>query len=247
MKTLSIACLAAAAAACASAPVKSELDRIVEQHVAARGGRAAIAAVQAVRISLTIREAGSTVDAEYLASREGRMRIDIVQKGTRVYSEGIDAQGAWQWVENYAQSAPSSAGGAAALQRGLEAPLILRGLHELAARGHVLTLLPRERFGGTDYHVINVRFADGFVTRYYVNPATWLIDRRRDSRPLHPDADAKPAQIEERYFDWREFAGVRYPMRSTQIDLATGKTLQATLTRALVVNPPLAPDAFDRP
>jgi hypothetical protein len=187
------------------------------------------------------------VDAEYLASREGRMRIDILQNGTRVYSEGIDAQGAWQWVENNVQSGPSSAAGATALQRGLEAPLILRGLHELPARKHVLNLLPRERVDGTDYHVIHVRFVDGYVTRYYIHPRTWLIDRRRDTRPLHPDADPKPTQIEERYFDWREFAGVRYPTRSTQVDVASNRTLQTTVTRALVVNPSLAPNAFDRP
>jgi hypothetical protein len=247
MKAITIACLALAAAACASAPSKPELDQIVEQHVAARGGRAAIEAVKAVRIALTIVEADSRVEADYLASRDGRMRIDILQNGTRVFSEGIDAQGAWQWVENNVQSGPSSPAGAATLQRGLETPMILRGLHELPARKHVLNLLQRERIDGTDYHVIHVRFVDGYVTRYYINPKTWLIDRRRDSRPLHPDADPKPAEIEERYFDWREFAGVRYPMRTTQADLATGKQLQATVTRELVVNPALAPTAFDRP
>jgi len=247
MKAFAIACLAMLAAGCASAPAKPELDRIVDQHVAARGGRAAIEAVKAVRIALTIQEADSRVDADYLASRDGRMRIDIVQNGGTVYSEGIDAQGAWQWVENNAVSGPSSASGAAALQRGLDAPMILRGLHELPARGHVLTLLPSERIDRIDYHVIRVRFVDGYVTRYYVNPQTWLIDRRRDTRPLHPAVDATPTQIEERYFDWREFGGVRYPVRTTQVDLASGKQLQLTLTRSLTVNPPLAPNAFDRP
>jgi hypothetical protein len=247
MKTVTIACLATLAAACASTPPGSELDRLVEQHVAARGGRAAIEAVKAVRIGLTIQEDGSRVEADYLASRDGRMRIDILQKGTRVYSEGIDAQGAWQWVENNVQTSASSPEGAAALQRGLESPMIVRGLHELPARGHALTLLPGERIGGTDYHVVQVRFADGYVTRYYVNPQTGLIDRRRDTRPLHPDVDATPTQIEERYFDWREFGGVRYPVRTTQTDLSSGKQLQATLARSLTVNPPLAPDAFDRP
>lgn len=247
MKAFTIACLATAATACASAPVKSELDRIVEQHVAARGGRAAIEAVQAVRIALTIQEDDSRVDADYLASRDGRMRIDILQNGTRVYSEGIDAQGSWQWAENNAQSGASSPAGAAALRRGLEAPMIVRGLHELRARGHVLTLLPSERIDGIDYHVIRVRFADGYVTRYYIHPKTWLIDRRRDTRPLQPDVDARPAQIEERYFNWREFGGVRYPVRTTQFDLSSRKQLQATLARSLTVNPQLAPNAFDRP
>jgi hypothetical protein len=247
MKAFTLACLATAATACATAPARSELDRIIEQHVAARGGRAAIEAVKAVRIGLTIQEADSRVDADYLASRDGRMRIDILQSGTRVYSEGIDAQGAWQWVENNAQSGPSSPGGAAALKRGLEAPMIVRGLHELPARGHVLTLLPGERIDGIDYHVIRVRFADGYVTRYYINPKTGLIDRRRDTRPLHPDVDATATQIEERYFDWQAFGGVRYPVRTTQADLPSGKQLQATVARSLVVNPQLAADAFDRP
>jgi hypothetical protein len=247
MRAFTFACLAGLATACASAPPKPELDRIVEQHVAARGGRAAIEAVNAVRIGLSIHEAGSTVDADYLASRDGRMRIDILQNGKRVYSEGIDAQGAWQWVENNAQSGASSTQGAAALQRGLESPMIVRGLHELPGRGHVLTLLPGERVDGIDYHVIQVRFADGYVTRYYVNPGTGLIDRRRDTRPLHPDVDATPTQIEERYFDWREFAGVRYPVRTTQTDLSSGRELQSTLARSITVNPPVPANAFDRP
>jgi hypothetical protein len=247
MKSFTLATLALLAAGCASTPPESELDRVVEQHVAARGGRAAIEAVETVRIALTIEETGSSVEADYLANRDGRMRIDILQNATRVYSEGIDAQGAWQWVENSAQSGPSSPAGAEALKRGLESPMIVRGLHELPARGHALTLLPRERLGGVDYHVVEVRFADGYVTRYYVNPDTGLIDRRRDTRPLHPDADATPVQIEERYFDWREFGGVRYPVRTTQSDLSSGKQLQATVARSLTVNPGLPPNAFDRP
>jgi len=37
---------------------------------------------------------------------------------------------------------------------------------------------------------------DGFTTRYYVDPASFLITRSRVRKALYPDADPTPTTIE---------------------------------------------------
>jgi len=42
---------------------------------------------------------------------------------------------------------------------------------------------------GTSYYVLELKLDDGFVTYLYLNPTTYLIDRQRDIRAMHPAID----------------------------------------------------------
>src|SRR5262249_3513083 len=178
-------------------------------------------------------------DGLYQASRDGRMRIDVFANGKRVYSEGYDGQRPWQLPQDAEHAIGSSPSGAAALRHGLELPINLRGLHEMGARGHQLTLRGREVVDGTNYHVVELRLDDGFTTHPYVNPSTYLIDRMRDVRALHPDADARTRRLEQRYEDFRKVDGRMLPFKSSQVDLRTGQVMQTTTVLEVITNPTL--------
>lgn len=222
----------------AGTPVGGTLDELVAAHAAARGGPAAIEAVRSLLIEVRIEEPGFAVDADYRASRSGSMRIDVYDDGERVYTEALEGGRAWaRSAGDGAAVTVVGAEGTAALRRGVESPLKLYGLHEMARRGHSLELRGREVVDGIDYHVLRAVLDDGHETFYYLHPVTALIERERQHRALHVDADPQPHWIETRYEDYRPVAGVLFPFRQVETRLDTGEVLATNTVRRIVVNP----------
>jgi hypothetical protein len=221
---------------------------VVDLHTRARGGAAAIEAVKAIQIDVTIEEPEFTVDGRYFATREGDMRVDVFADGERVFTEALDQGKSWSREGgDEAVAEPGSEQGAAALRHGVEAPFKLFGLHEMQARGHQLTLGDRERVDDVDYYVIHATLADGFETCYYLNPSTWVIERERQHRALHVDEDPQPEWIETEYLDYAAVAGVLFPFGQVERQLATGVVLAKNTTRRIIVNPSLDPEIFRAP
>lgn len=218
------------------------LDDIVQRHVKARGGAAALDAVTSMDTTIDIEEGGNSLNARYRATTGNRMRIDVHVKGARVWSEGIDADGAWEGPPGKPE--PSPPAGAAALQHGVIFNLI--GLHRLPALGHSLSPDGEETVAGTRYHVIKVTLKDGFETFLYIDPATWMIARRRDVRALHPAADPTTKLLENFFEDFRPVSGVMTSFRSSQIDVKAGTVLQTTTVKSLTYNPALDEAVFAR-
>lgn len=221
---------ALAAEACAT---QLPLDDVISRNAAARGGAPAIEAIENVRTKVEIVEPSFTVVGDYRA-RDGAMRIDIYAGGARVFSEGIDELGSWQQKGAGEPILETTKEGRAALLHGIEFNLF--GLHQLEERGHTLAQLGSEQIDGTDYRVIRVTMSDGFETYLYLHSESALVERRRDVRALHPDADATTRLIENRYFDFRTSCGVLSPASSQQIDVETGEELQRTRVLSQVCN-----------
>lgn len=211
------------------------VDDVINRNTQAGGGQAAIEAVRSIEVDLHIVDPGFEVDGKYRAARPGRMRIDILADGKHVYTEAFDGTQGWQSKGTTIEGASSK--GTATLRHGVELPGKLFGLHELRQRGHQVDLGKRELIDGTNYYALHVTLADGYTTTLYVDPASWLITRRRDFRPLHVDVDPTPTTIESRYSDFRKIDGVLFAFVSTDTDLATGKTLETARLRSVVVNP----------
>jgi hypothetical protein len=223
-----------------------DLESMVAQHVAARGGAAAIESVGTFECDLHIVEPTFEVDGNYVATRDGRMRVDISLDGKRVFTEALDRRGAWSWSPDEGVK-EGSAAAAAALRHGIEFPLKLFGLHEMKSRGHRLEPEGRETVEGTDYHVMRLTLDDGFEVRYYLNPDTWLIERERTRKAMHVDVDPTPQWIETTYSDFRPVGGVLFPHRQVERELATGKLLSTGTIREIRINAPLAAARFSPP
>ena len=222
------------------------VDEVIARNTEATGGRAAIEAVKAIAVELHIVDPGFEVDGTYQAARPGRMRIDVMAKGKRVFVEAFDGKRGWQWNGKGDTPVDASAKAAAALQRGVEMPGKLYGLHELAGRGHKVELAGREKIEGVDYYALKVTFSDGYLITFYVDPATWLITRRRDVRALHVDVDPTPTTIEQRSSDFRKVNGVMFAFHGEEVDLQNGKVLETTTVKEIRVNPPVDEAIFEK-
>ena len=220
------------------------LDDIIARHTDAMGGKEKIESLHSVEISLRIKDPGFEVDGVYHAARPGKMRIDIMADGKRVYMERFDGEKGWQW--NGKEEKEEGAVPTATLRHGVELPGNLFGLHEMQKRGHRLELAGRETIDGVDYYVVHVTFADAYETSLYLNPQDWRITRRREVRALHPDVDPTPTTIETRYFDFRQVDGFWFAFANEDVDLKTGKIIESAQIKEIKVNPPFDPATFTK-
>src|SRR5262245_26349204 len=214
------------------------LDQLIDRNVQALGGRAAIENVQSIKLALHIVDPDFEVDAVYYAARPGRMRIDITAGGQRAYVEAFNGSRAWQW-KGSGEPVEESKTATGALRHGIELPGKLFGLHEVQGRGNKLALVGRESVDDIDYYVLRLKFSDGASTTLYLDPRTWLITRRRDVRPLHPDLDPTPTTIETKMTDFRKVDNLVFSFASTDTDLKTGRVLEKVMVREITLNPPI--------
>lgn len=222
------------------------LAEIIQRNTQAVGGQKAIESVKSIEISLRIEEPKFTIEAEYVADRKGRMRIDVYSGKLRVYTEAFDGLKGWQLgVQGKAKD--STQQGSAALLHGIASPGKLYGLHEMTALGHTLKLLSRERIGGVNYHVIELTFADGYSLKYYVNPQSWLIDRSRGLRALHPDMDPALTVIESRFLSYRSIESVARAFRTEEWDVEKEQCLQKGTIKRIKCNVQLPDSLFAKP
>ena len=236
--------LAAALSLATCHPRSLTVDELIERNSKAAGGRTAIEAVHSIRFDLHIADPEFEVDGNYLAARPGSMRIDIKADGQHVYTEALNGSHGWQW-KGKGGPVDESATATAALRHGVELPGHLFGLHEMQARGHRLELAGREKVNGVNFYLLRVILSDGYRTTLYIDPDSWLVTRRRDVRPLHPDINPTPTTIENEMSDFRRVGGVLYPFASVDRDLATGKILERTAVRSITQNPVFDPGVFE--
>jgi hypothetical protein len=222
------------------------LQQILDKHAEAMGGKKAIESIHSVEISLKIQEPKYTVDGIYKADRSMRMRIDIYSDGKRVYTEAFDREKAWQMGED-GTVRDSSPEGTTALRNGIVLPRKLFGLHELANRGHKLELKGREKVDGIPYYVLKLTLDSGLVNYLYIHPQTWLIERKRDTRALHPDVDPSKIEMESRDSDYRKVDGVMYAFKNVNVDLKTGSIIQTTTVKEIKTNLPFEDSLFKKP
>lgn len=245
---LAVGPLSAAASGCATTKASvAKLDVLIERNTEARGGRAAIEAIRSLQIRLRIVEPTYTAEGAWQADRKGRMRIDVFIGGRRVFTEGFDGARGWQRGADDEHGTPASNAGQAALSRSAKLPTNLLGLHEMASHGHRLELEGREEIAGTNYHVLLLTLDDGFTTRYYVDPASFLIAHGRVVKALHPDIDPTPTTIDTSWSDFRTIEGLHIPFEARETDLATGKLLQTTTLLEIHANVPADDHFFQMP
>lgn len=226
-------------------PQSLTVDQLIERNVQAVGGRAALEAIHSIRFDLHIVDPDFEVGGAYLAARPGWMRIDITANGNHVYTEALHGGRGWQW-KGKGEPVDESATATAALRHGVELPGHLFGLHELRPRGHRIDLAGREKVDGINYYVLRVTLSDEYGTTLYLDPDSWLITRRRDVRPLHPDIDPTPTTIENKMSDFRRVGDLLFPFASTDTDLATRKVLETTTVRSITLNPAFDPGVFEK-
>jgi hypothetical protein len=238
----------AASVGCAtSAGGKLTLEDLIDRNTDARGGRAAIEAIRNLEVRLRIVETSYTADSTWRVDRMGRMRIDVFIGGQRVFTEAFDGEHGWQLPggENHARLASQDA--SAALRHSGQLPTNILGLHEMARHGHRLDYVGVEEVAGATYYAVDLTLDDGFRTRYYIDPTSFLITRARVRKALHPDLDPTPTTIETVWSDFRRVARVSFAFQETETDLIAGKLLQTSTLLDVKANTAIDDGLFRMP
>lgn len=251
MKTMNVRTRLAAAAmllavfGCEKAP-ETDISKIIARNTDARGGAAALDAVQALEVNRTVQEGSRQFTTHYVVTRDGRMRMDVRQDGSTIYSEGYDGQSAWQrrGVAAPADDMPDWA--VAAAKRALRHNLY--ALHQLAASGTEFVLVDREKVAGGLYNwVVEATDPDGYKRRLYFDPSDFLVTRVQESSALNPTRTNYPEQLDTYFSDYREIDGVFFSFESETYTDEAGQALQKTKANKIIVNPEFEPTIFTRP
>jgi hypothetical protein len=223
---------------------ETELARILSNNeLAVRGSREA-PHPHTMRLDLSMQDGKAAFDAQYTVTAAGKMRIDIIQSGKRVYSEAYDGHQGWDLdAAGNAVTDPN----AAALWHGTQYPGQLFTLRDVLANGHQIKYIGRERINDVKYYVLKITLSDGFESYRYINPATWQIERSRDFRAFHPAVDGTKSWIETVWSDYRTIEGIKVAFLSVNTDLKTGAWRATNTVIAVKINPEVDPAIFERP
>lgn len=231
-------------AACTGDPSMS-LDEVLRQHTVARGGAAAIEAVQSLQLTLEIEEPTFRVRGEYAATRDGYMRIDIYDDDTPVFTEALGPDGGWQIRRAGAAAEDLSEEGEQALRRGLFKNVY--GLHELPALGYELHHHGSVTQDDRDFRVLEAKAPDGHVEYLYLGANSFLVERELEKTALHPDVDPADVRQVTLHDDFRRTAGVVFSHRARTFDLDQDTVIQSTVITRIAINEPYDEARFRRP
>jgi len=221
-----------------------ELDTILEANAKAQGGTSNWAKIENVRMVLQMKEPSSEVTGNYVATRDGNVRMDYMIGGKmRIYSEGLHDNKAWSWSKLYGVET-RSAEDAAMLRHEIDMPGRFFTLKDLADRGADVTLQGVADDGGRQQWQVRVTLPDGFSRDFFIDQETHLVVRERDHRLFHPNEDDEEGMVETTYRDERWVDGVLRYDRSDQTNAETGEWLNTTTVTAIEHNVEISDDFF---
>jgi hypothetical protein len=217
------------------------LDEILARHVAARGGREALASVRTLRMTGRATEGpGREAIVRREIARPGRIRTEFEFQGTTgVY--------AWDGKEGWRvspldgvfspQPLPPEEAALAAEQADIAGPLV-----DAKAKGHAVHFVGTDTLPGGPTHHLRVTLGSGAVREVWVDAATGLIVRTVATRTVRGHA----ASIETDLGDYRETGGVLFP-RSIEVKVEGRPRRLRIVVDRVAVNVPLDESRFRTP
>jgi hypothetical protein len=234
--------LVVAAALLAPAAVAAQtVDEIVARHVAARGGREALAAVRTLRMTGRATEGpGRQAIVRREIARPGRIRTEFVFQGTTgVYA--WDGTAGWRVspLDGRLEPEPLPADEAAltAEQADIEGPLV-----DWRVKGHALELVGKEALAGGPAYRLKLTLRSGAVRQVWVDAATGNIVRTESARKLRGHEVA----LQTTFGDFRETAGVTFA-RSMETGVPGRPRRLRIVVESVEVNPTLDDTRFRMP
>ncbi len=211
--------LLAAPAAAQPAP---DVDTIVARHIAARGGAERLRALRTLVFDQGRYEEGSYRD-DGAVMMLGRPYYKLVGHPQRDgnFMEGYDGA-AWEWFGEQGIVVRTTHAASAALRHyaDVEGPFL-----DWRSKGHRVELVGPATVAGRPTWQVRLVMMDGYSTENFIDRETWLIVATRHSAPVH--AYGRPVTSETRFGDHRPVAGVLFPFRSEEVEIASGHVLNA--------------------
>jgi hypothetical protein len=223
--------LAFSVAVAAVAQQKLSVDQIVDGHIQALGGKANIDAIQSITYRLTYREGSFAIPDAYMAKMRPYYRTLGDPKNLKVdVNEGYDGS-AWEYYSDPGVVIRTVGAAAAAARHGLE---MIDSLVDYKSRRTQIDLVGIEPFAGQPAYRLHVTLADGFEKDLFVDPQSLLIVGDRRAAKVHAFGDE--VKSENRWSDYRAVNGVLFPYSNREVEIATGKELNASTMQSITVN-----------
>lgn len=206
-------------------------DEIIEKHIAALGGRAALAkitsrkSVGTVTISTPNGDIPGSVETYLKAPNKSRalLKLDLSAMGLpepMVVDQKFD--GTTGWTLDSVQGDAQITGVQLDNMRNASFPSAMLTYKEQGTRAEVL---PQETIGGKTYVVIQFTPKTGSVSKAYFDPQTWLL-ARTTARISAPDV-GELEQVSEPS-DYRAVDGVQVPFTVVQSSPMQSITIKLT-------------------
>jgi len=217
------------------------LDEIVARHVAARGGREALAAIRTVRMAgRAIGSSGRHAIVRREIARPGRIRTEFTFQGTT----GVYAwDGASGWRVSpldggfEPEPLPADEADTTAEQADLDGPLV-----DWKAKGHSLQLVGTDTLPNGPAHHLELRLKSGGVRELWLDAASGLVVRTASARKLR----GHDVALETDFGDYRETSGVRFA-RTIETGLRGRPRRLRVLVDSVETNVPLDDARFKMP
>ena len=217
------------------------VDEIVARHVAARGGREALAAVQAVRMTgRATAGPGRQAIVRREIARPGRIRTELEFQGTT---------GVWAWDGSAGwrvspldgslepEAVPADEAASLAEQADLEGPLV-----DWKAKGHAVEVVGPETLPGGLAHRLKVTPKSGAPHSVWVDAATGLVVRTASTRKVRE----REVVLETVFGDYQKTAGVAFA-RFIETGVAGRPRRLRVVVETVEVNPALDDTRFQMP
>jgi len=222
-------------------PAAETVDQIVARHVAARGGRPALAAVRTLRMAgHAVAGPGRRAIVRREIARPDRIRTEFEFQGTLgVYV--WNGKSGWQVspLDGQLDVQPLSPEAAAlsAEQADFEGPLV-----DWKAKGHSVELVGTSALPGGPAHELKVMLKSGIVRHVWIDAQTGLMVKSGSTRKVK----GHEVTVEVVYGDYRETGGVRFA-RSIEIGAKDRPQRLRIVVDNVEVNPPLDDSRFAAP
>jgi hypothetical protein len=212
------------------------VDEVIANHVEARGGADAIAALRTVVYSNgRYREPvweGSGNAFMALARPYYKVVGNPETAGSDLggFMEGYDGA-AWEWFGDPGISIRTVGEAAAASRHGAYVDGLLIDYQAKGSTAELGEIVP---IGDRRAWRVTVTARDGFRVDYFLDTETWLVIAERMAAPIH--AYGEPVRREMRIGDYRRIGGVLFPHRFSETDIATGEMVSEMQWGSIEVN-----------
>ena len=220
------------------------VDEIVAGHIAARGGKDKLAAIQTVKMTRTVASGiGTTLRVIVYRKRPALMRVEQgpAQPGATMTPRGINAEAVWDMVQGkVVPRQPQLAAEAREVDGDFDGLLV-----DWREKGHSVAFAGRETLPGGETLKLTVTLKSGLVRTVYLDAKTHL-DRRHTGVLNLPNGRRFDITID--FDNWRDVGGVKFPFDI--MEERTGKEPVVTLvtyTDKIELNVPMDEGLFTAP
>lgn len=231
----------------AAAPVSA--DTVIERHLAARGGVERLRAIRNLMF-----EKGMYSEKGYSGEFAGDATMMLARPYYKLVGypgrskdvmEGYDGA-AWEWYADpgIVLRTTGAASEASRHYADVEGPFL-----DYRAKGSTAELIGEATIGDRPAYQVRLTMMDGFATDNFFDTKTYMLMASRQTAKVHAFGDKVTS--ETRFDDFRAVAGVLFPFRSREVEIATGKELNAMQWGSITANRdiPIAwfsPPVFER-